>query len=89
MYILTDIIEIVNKNQDLYSNKDDFWFLRYKELLLFNVKILYLISISVIYILADMKLNCRISRFLNLISISLKCIRCKIYGLKKKCDLVT
>ena len=48
MYILADIKEI-EENQDLYRNKDDFFQIQ-NEFLLFNVKDLYFLSISVKYI---------------------------------------
>ena len=56
MYNLADI-RINCKNQDLYTNKDDFETFLEKKIIIFNLK--------------------------DFISISVKCIRCRINGFQK------
>ena len=63
MYILADKKNC--RHQDFYRNRDDFGFFIYKKFLFFNVKcFIFNKIICEMYILADMKLNIRKSRFI-------------------------
>ena len=54
------IFNKIVENQDLYRNKDDFW-----KFFIFNEKdIIFYKYICKMYILADIKLNCKKSRFI-------------------------